>query len=112
AEAVVYLATAPKSNAAYLALDAAIADVRAGKIGRIPKPLRDAHYPGAARLGHGKGYQYSHDSDFGVAAQQYLPDELVGTRYYEPTGYGNERDVAARLEKIRAILNGQSPRGD
>jgi len=107
AEAVVYLATAPKSNAAYLALDAAIADVRAGKIGRIPKPLRDAHYPGAVRLGHGKGYQYSHDSDFGVAAQQYLPDELVGTRYYEPTGYGNERDVAARLEKIRAILRGE-----
>ncbi|MEO6117184.1 MAG: replication-associated recombination protein A [Pseudolysinimonas sp.] len=107
AEAVVYLATAPKSNAAYVALDAAIADVRAGKIGRIPKPLRDAHYPGAARLGHGKGYQYSHDADFGVATQQYLPDELVGTRYYEPTAYGNERDVAARLEKIRAILRGE-----
>jgi putative ATPase len=108
AEAVVYLATAPKSNASYKALDAAIADVRAGRIGRIPKPLRDAHYPGAQRLGHGKGYQYSHDSDFGVAAQQYLPDELIGTRYYEPTGYGNERDVAARLEKIRAILRGEA----
>ncbi len=107
AEAVVYLATAPKSNASYSALDAAIADVRAGKTGRIPKPLRDAHYPGAARLGHGKGYQYSHDADFGVATQQYLPDELLGTRYYAPTGYGNERDVAARLEKIRAILRGE-----
>ncbi len=106
AEAVVYLATAPKSNASHLGLEAAIADVRGGRIGRIPKPLRDAHYPGAARLGHGKGYQYSHDADFGVATQQYLPDELVGTRYYEPTGYGNERDVAARLEKIRAILRG------
>ena len=67
AEAVVYLATAPKSNAAYMALDAAIADVRAGKIGRVPPHLRDAHYPGAKRLGHGKGYVYSHDSDFGVA---------------------------------------------
>lgn len=107
AEAVVYLATAPKSNASYLGLDAAIADVRAGRIGRIPKPLRDAHYPGAKRLGHGVGYQYSHDADFGVATQQYLPDELVGTRYYEPTGYGNERDVAARLEKIRSILRGE-----
>jgi putative ATPase len=106
AEAVVYLATAPKSNASYRGLDAAIADVRAGKIGRIPKPLRDAHYPGAKRLGHGAGYQYSHDADFGVATQQYLPDELVGTQYYEPTGHGNERDVAARLEKIRAILRG------
>jgi putative ATPase len=106
AEAVVYLATAPKSNAAYQALDAAIADVRAGRIGRIPVHLRDAHYPGAQRLGHGKGYRYAHDAEFGVATQQYLPDELVGTTYYDPTGYGNERDVAARLEKIRAILRG------
>ncbi len=108
AEAVVYLATAPKSNAAYMALDAAIADVRAGKIGRVPKPLRDAHYPGAKALGHGKGYRYAHDSPFGVVEQQYLPDELVGTTYYEPTNNGNERDVAARLEKLRAIIRGQS----
>jgi putative ATPase len=106
AEAVVYLATAPKSNAAYMALDAAIADVRAGKIGRVPAHMRDAHYPGAKRLGHGTGYVYSHDSEFGVATQQYLPDGLVGTEYYTPTGNGNERDVAARLEKIRAILRG------
>ncbi|MCU1409418.1 MAG: replication-associated recombination protein [Rhodoglobus sp.] len=106
AEAVVYLATAPKSNAAYMALDAAIADVRAGKIGRVPKPLRDAHYPGAKRLGHGKGYKYAHDSEFGVAEQQYLPDELKGTEYYTPTNNGNERDVAARLEKLRAIIRG------
>jgi len=106
AEAVVYLATAPKSNASYMALDAAIADVRAGKIGRVPAPLRDAHYPGAKRLGHGAGYVYSHDSDFGVATQQYLPDALKGTEYYTPTANGNERDVAARLGKIRAILRG------
>ncbi len=107
AEAVVYLATAPKSNAAYLALDAAIADVRTGRIGRVPKHLRDAHYPGAKRLGHGSGYRYAHDEEFGVAQQQYLPDELVGTEYYRPTGYGNERDVAARLEKLRSIIRGQ-----
>lgn len=107
AEAVVYLATAPKSNSAYLALDAAIADVRAGRIGRVPKHLRDAHYPGAKRLGHGKGYQYSHDAEFGVAQQQYLPDELVGTEYYAPGHNGNEREVAARLEKLRAIIRGQ-----
>jgi putative ATPase len=106
AEAVVYLATAPKSNASYKALDAAIADVRAGKIGRVPTHLRDAHYPGAKRLGHGKGYVYSHDSDFGVATQQYLPDVLNGTEYYTPTANGNERDVAARLARIRAILRG------
>jgi putative ATPase len=106
AEAVTYLATAPKSNASYTALDAAIADVRAGRIGRVPAHLRDAHYPGAKRLGHGKGYVYSHDSEFGVATQQYLPDALRGTEYYTPTANGNERDVAARLEKIRAILRG------
>ncbi len=106
AEAVVYLATAPKSNAAYVALDRALADVRDGRIGRVPKHLRDAHYPGAARLGHGKGYVYSHDAEFGVAEQQYLPDELVGTEYYQPTGNGNERDVAARLERLRAIIRG------
>ncbi|MGV8876658.1 MAG: replication-associated recombination protein A [Rhodoglobus sp.] len=106
AEAVVYLATAPKSNAAYVALDAAIADVRAGKIGRVPKPLRDAHYPGAKRLGHGKGYRYSHDSEFGVVEQQYLPDVLAGTVYYSPTNNGNERDVSARLAKLRDIIRG------
>jgi len=76
AEAVVYLATAPKSNASYLAIDAALADVRAGRIGRVPKHLRDAHYAGAKRLGHGKGYLYSHDSELGVVKQQYLPDVL------------------------------------
>ena len=107
AEAVVYLATAPKSNAAYLALDAAIADVRAGKIGRVPKHLRDAHYAGAKKLGHGKGYKYSHDSELGVLQQQYLPDELRDTRYYAPTEHGNERDVKARLEKLRRIIRGE-----
>ncbi|MBN9195033.1 MAG: replication-associated recombination protein A, partial [Microbacterium sp.] len=72
AEATAYLATTAKSNAAYLAIDHAIADVRAGGFGRVPVHLRDAHYPGAKRLGHGKGYRYAHDSDVGVVAQQYL----------------------------------------
>lgn len=107
AEAVVYLATAPKSNAAYLSIDSAIADVRAGKIGRVPPHLRDAHYSGAKKLGHGKGYQYPHDSDVGVLAQQYAPDELENTRYYRPTDHGNEREVSARLEKLRRIIRGQ-----
>ncbi|MEP6479101.1 MAG: replication-associated recombination protein A [Rhodoglobus sp.] len=106
AEAVVYLATAPKSNAAYMALDAAIADVRAGDFGRVPKPLRDAHYPGAKRLGHGKGYQYAHDSDLGVVEQQYLPDELKEKSYYQPTEHGNERDVFARWAKLKRIIRG------
>jgi putative ATPase len=107
AEATVYLATAPKSNAAYLALDQAIGDIRAGKFGRVPKPLRDAHYPGAQRLGHGKGYKYPHDDERGVLTQQYLPDELRETEYYRPTEHGNERDVTARLAKIRAIIRGR-----
>ncbi|WJL95560.1 replication-associated recombination protein A [Microbacterium sp. ET2] len=104
AEATAYLATTAKSNAAYLAVDAAIADVRAGGFGRVPVHLRDAHYPGAKRLGHGKGYVYPHDSEVGVVAQQYLPDELRGTRYYRPTNHGQEREVQARLEKIRKLL--------
>ncbi len=90
-----------------MALDAAIADVKAGNFGRVPKPLRDAHYPGAKRLGHGKGYQYSHDSELGVVAQQYLPDELVDVSYYRPTEHGNERDVSARWEKLKRIIRGK-----
>ena len=107
AEATVYLATTAKSNAAYNAINAAIADIRAGGFGRVPLHLRDAHYPGAKRLGHGKGYKYAHDSEIGIVTQQYLPDELTGKRYYQPTNHGAERDVSARLEKIRRILDGQ-----
>jgi len=107
AEAVVYLATAPKSNASYNGINAAIADVKAGRIGRVPKHLRDAHYPGARRLGHGQGYRYAHDAPFGVAEQQYLPDELVGTRYYTPTGNGHEREVGPRLDRLRAVIEGR-----
>jgi putative ATPase len=106
AQAVVHLATAPKSNAAYMALDAAIADVRAGKIGRVPKHLRDAHYPGAKRLGHGKGYRYPHDDELGVVRQDYLPDMLKGSVYYTPTEHGNEREISARLAKLRRITRG------
>ena len=108
AQAVVHLATAPKSSAAYVGIDAAIADVRAGRIGRVPKHLRDAHYPGAKRLGHGKGYENPHGSDFGVLAQQYAPDELRDTRYYRPTQHGHERDVSVRVEKLRRIVRGES----
>ena len=104
AEVVVHLATAPKSNAAYLGIEQALADVQAGRAGVVPLPLRDAHYPGAKRLGHGKGYRYAHDAQHGVARQQYLPDTLRGTRYYQPTQRGFEREVSARLERIRAIL--------
>ncbi|KZE94064.1 putative AAA domain-containing protein [Agromyces sp. NDB4Y10] len=107
AQAVVHLATAPKSNAAYVGIDRAIADVRAGKAGRVPKHLRDAHYPGAKRLGHGKGYVYPHDDPIGVVPQQYLPDPLRGAVYYTPTEHGNERDVSSRLGKLRRIVRGE-----
>lgn len=107
AEATVYLATTAKSNAAYTGIDAAIADIRSGGFGRVPLHLRDAHYPGAKRLGHGRGYVYPHDSEFGILPQQYLPDELQGRRYYEPKNLGAERDISARLERIRRILDGR-----
>ena len=107
AEAVVHLATAPKSNAAYMGLNKAVADVRAGFGGGIPMHLRDAHYPGAKQLGHGKSYKYAHDEPHGVATQQYPPDDLVGKDYYEPTNNGAERDIATRLERLRKIIRGQ-----
>ncbi|MGL5858721.1 MAG: replication-associated recombination protein A [Angustibacter sp.] len=109
AQAVVHLATAPKSNAATTAIGAATADVRAGRAGVVPAHLRDAHYSGASQLGHGDGYRYAHDEPFGVAAQQYLPDTLIGRRYYTPTDHGAERDVGVRLERVRAILSGGRP---
>ena len=104
AQAVVAVATAPKSNATYLAIDRAIADVRAGRGGAVPAHLRDAHYAGAKTLGHGDGYLYAHDQPHHVAAQQYLPDDLEGTRYYEPTENGHEAMLTKRLGVIRNLL--------
>lgn len=106
AEAVVHLATAPKSNAAYMGINQAIADVRAGLGNGIPAHLRDAHYPGSKQLGHGKGYKYAHDAPHAVATQQYPPDDLVGRNYYVPTANGAERDIATRLERLRKIIRG------
>ncbi|WP_307083132.1 replication-associated recombination protein A [Arthrobacter agilis] len=107
AEAVVHIATAPKSNAAYNGINAAIADVRAGRGQGIPAHLRDAHYPGASQLGHGKGYVYSHDEPHGIALQQYAPDDLVGRDYYVPSDRGTERDISARLSRLRRIIRGK-----
>lgn len=104
AHAVVYLATAPKSNAAYTALDAALADIRRGLTPPVPRHLRDGHYAGAAALGNAVDYVYSHDDPRGVTAQQYAPDELVGRDYYQPTSHGAERAVSERLDKLRAII--------
>lgn len=101
AQAVVHLATAPKSNAVYEALNRAQSDVRQGPTGRVPAHLRDAHYQGAKGLGHGKGYQYPHHDPRGWVPQQHLPDEVADRTYYEPTDHGHEAEVRDRLDRLR-----------
>ena len=101
AQAVTYVASAPKSNAAYMAVDQALESVRNHKIGAVPNHLRDAHYKGAAKLGHGIGYKYAHDYPDHYVKQQYLPDELLGTTFYEPTENGYEKNIKEYLERIR-----------
>jgi len=107
AQAVIHLALAPKSNAAYLAIEAAVADVRRGLVGPVPAHLRDAHYRGAQGLGHGQGYRYAHDHPSGVVQQQYAPDTVHGRDYYAPSGHGAERELAERLARLRSIVRGE-----
>lgn len=99
AEAVTYIASAPKSNAAYLGVDAALADVRGRNCGQVPLHLRDAHYKGAAKLGHGIDYIYPHDYPGHFTQQQYLPKEIEGRRYYRPTANGMEKRLGEYLKK-------------
>lgn len=103
AQATIHLATAPKSNAVYRAIDDALADVRSGKAGLVPLHLRDGHYQGAAALGHGKGYIYPHDQKNAIARQQYSPDTLLGAVYYRPTVFGNEQAMGDRLKRLKAL---------
>lgn len=103
-EAVIAVAVAPKSNRAYLAIDAALGDIRQGKGGPVPPHLRDAHYSGAQALGHGVDYIYAHDAPHHVAAQYYLPEDLRGTSYYRPTTNGNEAMLTKRLAALRELL--------
>lgn len=114
AQTVVHLATAPKSNAVTTALGAALADVRAGRGGPVPRHLRDAHYPGARGLGHGIGYRYPHDDPMGVVTAQYPPDDLVEADYYRPTGHGAEREIAERVPRLRRVVRGgpSTPSGE
>lgn len=107
AHATIALAVAPKSNAVTTAIGAAIADVKAGKIGPVPSHLRDAHYGGAKKLGHGKGYQYSHDAPYGIAEQQYAPDVVKDAAYYQPTSLGAEGAVKERWERVRRLIRGR-----
>lgn len=96
AQAVTYIAAAPKSNAAYLAIDKALADTQ----GEVPKHLRDTHYKGAKAFGNGDGYKYPHDFENHFVKQQYLPDKKLSTRYYEPTAQGYEAQIKKRLESL------------
>ena len=105
AEAVIAVATAPKSNASYLAINQALEDVDAGHIGQVPLHLRNAPTRLMKAWGNHEGYQYAHDAPDAVAPQQYMPDELVGRRYYHPNDRGYERQLGPRLEAIRAILD-------
>ena len=107
AQAVIALALAAKSNAVITAIGEASADVRDGKIGPVPAHLRDAHYPGSKKLGHGRGYVYAHEEPFGVAAQQYAPDVVADATYYRPTELGAEAGLKDRLARVRAILRGK-----
>jgi len=101
AEATLYIATAHKSNSAILAIDAALADVRSGRTLPVPEHLRDGHYAGAARLGHGVGYQYAHDHPGHFVPQTYLGENK---RYYEPTEQGTEKKIKERVRYWRSRL--------
>ena len=101
AQAAVYLALAPKSNASYKGLEAARTEVRANGAKTPPDYLRDAHYPGAKSLGRGEGYRYAHDEPGGVSDQQLLPEGLEDRRFYSPTDRGFEADLGRRLEVLR-----------
>jgi putative ATPase len=108
AQAVVHLATAPKSNRVTVALGAARQVVREGARGRVPAHLRDAHYQGARGLGHGEGYEYPHDDPRGWVPQQHLPDEVADRTFYEPSPHGHEQEIRRRMDR----LHDDHPPGD
>lgn len=99
AQAVIYIACAPKSNAAYMGIDAALADIKNGNIGQVPLHMKDAHYPGGKVLGHGLDYKYPHSFQGSYVPQQYLPKELQGKKYYNPTDNGKEKEIKDLLKK-------------
>jgi putative ATPase len=107
AHAVIALAVAPKSNAVTIALAESRADVQAGKVGQVPAHLRDAHYAGSKKIGHGTSYTYSHDEPFGIAEQQYAPDVVVDRTYYRPKEIGAEAGIRERWERVRRIIRGR-----
>ncbi|CAN5641294.1 replication-associated recombination protein A [soil metagenome] len=108
-QAVIHLATAPKSNRATTAIGRALADVRERPSSGVPAHLRDGHYQGAAKLGHGAGYEYPHDDPRGWVAQEYRPPEVASRRYYEPSPHGHEREITERMA-IRRPPSSPAPR--
>lgn len=100
AQAAIYIATAPKSNASYLGIDRALEDIKNMDTGKVPAHLRDTSYSGAQNFGHGKGYKYPHDYKGAYINQQYLPDEFINKKYYEPTANGYEREIKRRMESL------------
>src|SRR5690625_3816418 len=111
AQAVIHLATAPKSNSVMQAIAAAQEDIARGKIGHVPPHLRDGHYEGAKRLGSAVGYKFPHDDPRGVVAQQYLPQELADARYYQPTNHGAEKRIYEYLPRLRGIVRDEKNAG-
>ena len=111
AQAVVHLATAPKSNRVTIALGAAEGDARVAGTGEVPMHLRDAHYRGAAQLGHGEGYDFPHDHPEGWVEQRHRPMEVDGRRYYDPSPHGFEREVAERMRSTNRSEEGSDDRG-
>ncbi len=112
AQAVVHLATAPKSNRITVALGRAKADVAELPAGEVPLHLRDGHYRGAASLGHGEGYDYPHDDPRGWVDQQHRPAEVATRRYYEPSGHGHEEEIGKRMATRRDQQHGDQQHGD
>ncbi|WP_414153187.1 replication-associated recombination protein A [Pectinatus frisingensis] len=104
AQAVTYIASAPKSNAAYLSIDSALQDVRTKDCGTIPLHLKDAHYKGAEKLGHGIDYKYPHDFNDHFIKQQYLPTKIMGKKYYDPTSNGHEKIIKQYLATHQNFL--------
>ena len=109
AQAAAYVAQAPKSNSAIVAIDSAMEAVKEQQVINIPNHLRDAHYPGAKKLGHGTGYLYAHDYNNHYVEQQYLPDEMVGRTFYHLSENGKEKEAKAHLERIRREAGSNTP---
>ncbi len=105
AEAVTYIASAPKSNAAYMAIDSALHDVRTKDCGSVPLHLRDAHYKNAEKLGHGVAYKYPHDYNDHFIVQQYMPSKIIGTKYYKPTDNGREKYIKEYMNTHQNFLH-------